>query len=267
MEIKSIAIRLLRTDGFEDLALEDVRHSKVLPYLSVVQSTRGSYDIAFGSEESRSTGTGGFFIAPAHVSQTITHHDDRASGSMSARWLFVDAVINKVYRLDEIYHFPTVIDGEMSRELNGLFDDLFATGDVWERYAICYRILGWLTSVAIPTDRRRATGIEKAVAYMGEHFSAPLTVSELARVACTSESNLYATFKKQMGCSPIAYLNQYRLSLAAEKLTETTEAVGSICVSVGIRDALYFSKLFKRTYGISPTQYRARYSRGRSSED
>ena len=46
---------------------------------------------------------------------------------MSARWLFVDAVVNKVYRLDEIYHFPTVIDGEMSKELNGLFDDLFET--------------------------------------------------------------------------------------------------------------------------------------------
>jgi AraC-like DNA-binding protein len=63
-----------------------------------------------------------------------------------------------------------------------------------------------------------------------------------------------------MGCSPIAYLNYYRLSLAADLLTETDAAVGKIGYSVGITDPLYFSKLLKRVYKLSPKEYRRLYS-------
>jgi AraC-like DNA-binding protein len=48
---------------------------------------------------------------------------------------------------------------------------------------------------------------------------------------------------------------------AADKLIETRMTVNEICYSVGINDAFYFSKLFKRAYGLTPTEYRKTYQK------
>jgi len=74
-----------------------------------------------------------------------------------------------------------------------------------------------------------------------------------------SESNFFTVFKKVLGNSPISYLNHYRLSIAADRLIETSQAINEIGYSVGFNDALYFSKLFKKTYGSTPKEYRATY--------
>ena len=84
----------------------------------------------------------------------------------------------------------------------------------------------------------------------------------LAGISNMSESNFYAAFKKQMAISPIAYLNNYRLSIAADRLTDTSDTVSEISYSVGISDPLYFSKLFKKTYGMTPKEYRIMYQKG-----
>ena len=76
-----------------------------------------------------------------------------------------------------------------------------------------------------------------------------------------STSNFYAAFKKNMGCSPIVYLNHYRLSIAADLLINTDQSVSAISYSVGINDVLYFSKLFKKAYGTPPKEYRSIYKR------
>lgn len=81
-----------------------------------------------------------------------------------------------------------------------------------------------------------------------------------------SESNFYAVFKKHMGVSPISYINHYRMSIAAERLLETNRTATEIGYSVGISDPLYFSKLFKKTYGITPRGYRAMYQTGKERE-
>ena len=75
---------------------------KSLPFLSLVQSKVGNYDIQLDDSPIFSTGEGGFFIAPAGVRQTITHHYPKSGGKMSARWLFLDARVNDQYMLDEL---------------------------------------------------------------------------------------------------------------------------------------------------------------------
>ena len=97
---------------------------------------------------------------------------------------------------------------------------------------------------------------------MMEHYTEEIRITSLADMAGTSESNFYAIFKKATGTSPIAYLNNYRLSVAAERLIETERSVSEIAYAVGINDPLYFSKLFKRTYGTSPKEYRRIHRKG-----
>jgi len=101
MEIKNIEIKYFEKSEFIGLCNENIKHVKVLPYLSIVQSTEGSYDIALANNKSEQTEQGGFFIAPSNVQQTIIHHVNKQSGRMSARWIFLDVEINKTH-LDEI---------------------------------------------------------------------------------------------------------------------------------------------------------------------
>ena len=256
MRIQKINIAYLNEGGFYAVETEGVTHTKVLPYLSVVQSLTGSYDISLGNEAPQQTGAGGFFIAPANIKQTIVHHVCPESGTMSARWLFLDVEINGAHRLDELFRFPTVIKKEDGAALHALFDRFFETDSIWEKYTACHAVLEFLMTLAEPLPVTEHHGAARALAYMTRHYAQPISIEALAQVACMSPSTLFATFKKQFGLSPLSYLNHYRLSLAAEKLSDSTLSVAEIALSVGMNDALYFSKLFKRAYGASPRAYR-----------
>jgi AraC-like DNA-binding protein len=259
LNLTKAELRYLKKGRFDSVPNEGNRHVKVLPYLSIVQSVEGSYDIALGNGASETTEEGGFFIAPAGLRQTIVHHVNQASGNMSARWLFIDMRVNDTHSIDSLYRFPTVIKRRDASELNTLFDQLFATDSIWENYGDCYQLIAILLREALPVKQVESTSIRDTVAYIREHHSEPITVELLAKLSHMSESNFYTVFKQQMGTSPIAYLNHTRLSLAAERLIETTQSIRLISASVGISDALYFSKLFKKTYGISPKEYRRVY--------
>ncbi len=261
MTIEQAQIKYLRKGGFDAVSNEGLRHVKVLPYLSVVQSVHGSYDISLGSSEPEQTGDGGFFVAPSEVQQTIVHHVNPTSRHMSARWLFLDVQVNGVYRLDSLYRFPLVLPKEAKDECDRLFDRIFSTDDIWENYSDCYRLLGLLVRHSTPMQTDPQSDVQAAIGYLTSHYREPITVRDLATVCKMSESNFYAVFKKQLGNSPISYLNHYRLSLAAEQLMETDRSVGEISDSVGIPDALYFSRLFKKVYGLPPREYRLTYRR------
>lgn len=259
LEITGTQIKFFKKGGFYSINNESVKHTKVLPYLSIVQSIEGSYDISLGNGEVLQTGDGGFFIAPSSIQQTIVHHVNKKSEKMSARWIFVDVEINKSFSLESLYQFPVVINGNLKNELNVLFDRIFATDDIWKNYSDCYALIGYLVTIATPIPNKRHSGIQEVIAFINENYRNEITIKALANIANMSESNFHAVFKKQMGISPIAYLNNYRLSIAADKLTNTFDTVSEISYSVGINDPLYFSKLFKKTYGMTPKEYRFMY--------
>ena len=259
MEITSSQINYFKKGEFRSLSNENVKHIKVLPYLSIVQSVEGSYDISLGNGETLQREDGGFFIAPSNLQQTIVHHVNKKSKKMTARWIFLDVEINKAFSLDSLYQFPVVIKDDRKNELNMLFDCLFTTDNVWENYSDCYKVLECLINMATQIQNEIHPGIQRAVAYLIGHYPERITIEMLANMANMSESNFYATFKKNMGCSPISYLNHNRLSIAADRLLETDKTLIDISYSVGINDALYFSKLFKKTYDMSPKEYRSVY--------
>ena len=82
MNITTAEIKYLKKGGFQSSSCENLKRVKILPYLSIVQSVEGSYDIALGNGNTYQTGENGFFIAPSNVQQTITHHVNPKSGTM-----------------------------------------------------------------------------------------------------------------------------------------------------------------------------------------
>jgi AraC-like DNA-binding protein len=263
LKIMNAQINFFNKSGFNSVSNENVTHVKVLPYLSIVQSLEGSYDISIGNGKQMQTDEGGFFIAPAGVQQNIVHHVNKQSGKMTCRWIFIDIKINNVVSIDSLYQFPVVVKDEHKKELNILFDRLFATDDIWENYSDCYKLIGYLLQMATPIKNGMHKTIQQAITYIIEHYTEQITIKTLANLSFMSESNFYATFKKHVGASPIAYLNRYRLSVAVEKLAHTNKTINEISYSVGINNPLYFSKLFKKTYAMSPKEYRMVYQKNR----
>ncbi len=96
--------------------------------------------------------------------------------------------------------------------------------------------------------------------FIENEYDKPICLEDIANELDCSSSQLIHSFKKEMGTTPIAYLNQVRMKKAAKKLLETKNPIQEIAETVGILDSNYFVKCFKKVYGITPTAYRKKYS-------
>ncbi len=87
----------------------------------------------------------------------------------------------------------------------------------------------------------------------------PLKVDDLARAAGLSRAHFSRGFRRAFGESPHTYLLTRRLERAAALLRNTDRSVADICFSVGLQSVGSFTTSFTRTYGMSPTAYRATF--------
>jgi AraC-like DNA-binding protein len=90
-------------------------------------------------------------------------------------------------------------------------------------------------------------------------YAEPLGVDDLARAAGLSRAHFSREFRRAFGESPHAYLLTRRLERAAALLRSTDRSVTSICFDVGLRSVGSFTTSFTRTYGKTPTAYRASF--------
>jgi AraC family transcriptional regulator of arabinose operon len=93
--------------------------------------------------------------------------------------------------------------------------------------------------------------------------SARHDVAGLAREVALSPSRLSHLFKQEVGDSVMGTVIRLRLRQAARLLEHTVDDVGAISREVGFRSPYYFSRQFRRHFGMSPREYRASLTRGR----
>lgn len=97
--------------------------------------------------------------------------------------------------------------------------------------------------------------IKQAVSYIVANVHSDLNVAELTRRSHLSKSRFYALFKKYTGTSPLKFHNSYRLTAAADYLVIYDMKISDVSKKIGFQDPLYFSRLFKKEFGVSPSQY------------
>ncbi len=107
----------------------------------------------------------------------------------------------------------------------------------------------------LPPDRHLLRAKDLADA----RYFEPLGVDDLARAAGLSRAHFSRAFRRAFGESPHAYLLTRRLERAAALLRITDRSVADICFSVGLQSVGSFTTSFTRTYGVSPTAYRATF--------
>ena len=103
--------------------------------------------------------------------------------------------------------------------------------------------------------------IKKAQCFMEEKFTQPISVEELASDFGISQRHFMRRFKRATGDSPLRYLQRIRIEAAKEKLEKTMQSIDEITQQVGYEDTNSFRKLFKKYTGLSPRNYRNRFTR------
>lgn len=112
-----------------------------------------------------------------------------------------------------------------------------------------------------PSDNRgkyKREQFSKVVEYLKRNLSKPLSLEEIAAVSSMSPSKLSGLFKEQSGIGPITYLNKLRISEAQRLIRDTSMNFTEISELVGTGSIHYFSRLFKKLTGITPSEYAKR---------
>ncbi|OME87824.1 AraC family transcriptional regulator [Paenibacillus sp. FSL A5-0031] len=97
--------------------------------------------------------------------------------------------------------------------------------------------------------------VEEAIAYINGHYMNPLALDELAELHAMSTKSFSYFFHKYTGFRPIDYVINYRMERASDLLKAGSFSIHDIAVSVGYTNPLYFSRLFKKKFGVSPSAY------------
>ncbi len=92
--------------------------------------------------------------------------------------------------------------------------------------------------------------------YIAENLAKPLSVDSLCRTFGVSKNSLYANFHTAFGKTVNEYITDMRLKQAKKLLCETSLSIDRISEQTGFASYTYFSRLFKKKYGLSPLAYR-----------
>lgn len=124
-----------------------------------------------------------------------------------------------------------------------------------------------LVSMAIYLSRNRdfnksdiASQMNQAKIAVHENISA-ITPEELAKITCMSYSKFRKIFKEYTGFAPSQYIQEVRITMAKELLTNTSKSIKEIAIELGYDNKDYFFTVFKKVTGSTPITYR-RHTQG-----
>lgn len=241
---------------------------RVLPGLMCSQIFSGSDRMLLEDNVEIPVPTGSLMLLAAGVH----HRIDMVAPAGLSRWAHVNYYIMNNLDLFSLIDMPPVAPPKLGHAVGEAIaawltveqrpdaDPLYLCA---RRQEFGFHLLGLLSKVCrIKPDaseqveqRRR---LRRVIDYIHTHFREPMVRNDLAKLACLSPAQFHRTFLQVIGLTPVAYLRQVRIRQAQQRLLASTLTIADIAEQVGYADLFVFSKCFKRSCGISPTEYRAR---------
>jgi AraC-like DNA-binding protein len=123
------------------------------------------------------------------------------------------------------------------------------------RSLICAVLVESMRQMLVPPAAPREF-ITAAITYLREHLSEPVGMDDLVRHVGFSRARMFDMFKAQTGLTPNDYLQRLRIERAQEQLRQTNRSITEIALATGFNSGQYFSTVFGRYTGVSPTDFR-----------
>lgn len=119
-------------------------------------------------------------------------------------------------------------------------------------------LLALLKDSELLADKPRHTlqdRVRMVINLMNTHINEPIDLDACAALCCVSRERFNHMFKEQTGFPPLLYINMVRIQRAKELLTDSGLTVSECAQTLGFSDVNYFSRLFRKLTGVSPSKY------------
>lgn len=113
---------------------------------------------------------------------------------------------------------------------------------------------------AVPRMWTKDERMVKVLAHVHQHIYEDIDIDDLAEVACVTKPYLIRWFKKELGVTPLQYINQKKIEKAQLLLVTEDVAVKEVAYTLGFNDHSYFIRLFKKMTSRTPQEYRNLYN-------
>lgn len=125
-----------------------------------------------------------------------------------------------------------------------------------EAYSLFYRLLQSVLPQLIPSNVAFDKTLQSAIEYITANWNTDLSVADIAKKCCVSESTLYHSFQKKLGQTPIRFLHSIRINIAIDYLENSNYSVSTISRMVCFHSENHFRKVFSDITGTTPLKYR-----------
>ncbi len=218
---------------------------------------KGQISVPLGTDE-KIASSGDILIFPPHFRYRYSY-----SGKETLEYTFVHftgSYAERFLELCGLSPLPLLFSTECDRRIADSFSRFLECTEKTshlQKYELACMLEQTLLSIAdYLTGASTVRTFENSLHIMHTAYHSDIRVPELAKAENLSHSRYVELFRRQFGMSPMAYLIRLRMRAACSLLETTDIQVGRIANMVSYDDPHFFSKLFKKHIGISPTEYR-----------
>lgn len=176
--------------------------------------------------------------------------------------------IDMMELISSLYRFAVnndIMTEDFSEDIRKLYRHLFDLEPAAFREWLIHCSLSFREKLILARNRSTRSFVTKAEEYVHHNYAdEDLSLDRICEELGVSNSYFSSIFKKETGHSFIRYLTDYRMEKASSQLIETNEKSYIIAKNVGYSDPNYFSYVFKRQFGVSPSKYRREHGEGES---
>lgn len=154
---------------------------------------------------------------------------------------------------------PTTYDNNPTLMQNLIKNRQRAFCDKVESRGVVFQLLSRFFKQGQSKIEMEDNRIAKAVLYIRKHLNEAIELEKLAEISCLSKDHFIRLFKKELGTTPLQYINQKKIEKAQLLLITEELAVKEIAFQLAFEDYSYFNRLFKKITGVTPQEYRRLY--------
>lgn len=154
---------------------------------------------------------------------------------------------------------PTTYDNNPTLMQNLIKNRQRAFCDKIESRGIVFQLLSRFFKQGQSKIEMEDNRIAKTVLYIRKHLNEAIELEKLAEISCLSKDHFIRLFKKELGTTPLQYINQKKIEKAQLLLITEDLAVKEIAFQLAFEDYSYFNHLFKKITSVTPQEYRRLY--------
>lgn len=145
---------------------------------------------------------------------------------------------------------------DLAERICGCFDKIDGIGLLYQKSLFQHVVYAIVEDLYVQ-EKQSSTAmlIEETLEYLKRHYKENVSVDQLAAMTGLSTSHYSKLFKEKIGYSPKDYLIRLRINRAKQFLEFSDSQLKDVAQKVGYPDEFYFSRIFKRVVGISPSQF------------